>query len=100
MASNCRSCAAPVHWALTPDGKKNPIDYNSVGAAGNVLLLSPSKLGGQLLAVTLSGDALELARRQDPPYLFVSHWATCPQRAEWREKTDARKEAESAVASD
>lgn len=78
---------------MTPAGAKAPINYAPDPEKGNTLLLSPNALGEELLSVVLTGDALELARRQTPVYLFLNHWASCPDRAEWRERTDAQREA-------
>lgn len=97
MVGECGSCKAPVHWAITPSGKRAPIDYEPQPERGNVLLLKPSTLqsgGDVLLAVTLSGDALELGRRGG--HLFLNHWATCPDKAEWRAKQEAKRASKAA----
>lgn len=84
----CKTCKAPVIWALSPAGKASPIDRDPDSEKGNVLILSPSGFG--LLAVTLSDKALDQARRAHVP-LRLSHWATCADRQEWRERTDANE---------
>ena len=89
--ASCRSCKAPVHWAFTPNGTRAPIDYEPDGEKGNVLLLKPNVLRGELLAVTLSGELLERARQQSR-HLFLNHWATCPDKEEWRQR-QAQKRA-------
>jgi hypothetical protein len=83
---------------MTPQGSKAPIDCEPV-SNGNILLLQPARMGGALLAVTLSDKTLEHARAQGAP-LRLNHWATCPDKQEWREKTDAKQEASGAAASD
>lgn len=88
MPDCCDTCKAPVHWALTPAGKRAPIDYEPV-ANGNVLLLRPLALRGALLAVVLSGEALEAARPS--ACLFLNHWATCVDKEEWRQRQAAKK---------
>lgn len=69
--SACKSCGAPVDWAVTPAGKRMPLD---VGPAenGNLTL----KLG---IAVPRTEEhvAAGLPAR-------VSHYATCPQANLWR----------------
>lgn len=88
MSDVCGTCKAQVVWALTPTGAKAPIDREPA-ETGNVLLLAPTGFG-QPLAVTLSQDGLEHARAQAVP-LRLSHWATCPDKQEWRERTDAKE---------
>lgn len=88
MPDVCDSCKAVVHWALTPNGKRAPIDYEPA-ENGNVLLLKPNVLQGALLAVVLTGDALGAARPS--AHLFLNHWATCPDKAEWRERQAAKQ---------
>lgn len=90
MAAECGSCGAPIVWALTPGGKRSPIDLPVV-EKGNVMLTRPAWLG-QPLATTLSGAALELARQRGVP-LHLNHYATCPEREEWRQRADAKRKA-------
>lgn len=90
--SECRSCGAPVRWAITPTGAKAPIDFATDSEKGNVLLLQPEAFGGELFAVTLSKDALALARQHGE--LRTNHYATCPDRQQWRERTDAEREGQ------
>lgn len=80
----CKTCKAEIRWAMTPAGKAAPIDRLAV-ESGNVLLLQPTGLG-KLLAITLTGAALEEARKQHVP-LRLNHWATCPDREQWKEGT-------------
>jgi hypothetical protein len=89
VADQCRSCHAPVIWAISPAGARSPIDPEPV-AEGNVLLLKPHALRDWTLAVVLSGDILETARARGP--LWVSHWSSCPDKAEWRAKQAAKRQ--------
>lgn len=73
--STCRSCRRPVRWAVTPAGKRMPVDPEPVE-------------GGNLL---LALDDPPVARVVDPAQLviddgqrFVSHFATCPNADEHR----------------
>lgn len=86
---NCGSCRRAILWAVTPAGAKAPIDIDPV-ANGTVLVLKPEVLAGEFLAVVLSGDALEVARKSGR--LRVNHWATCPDKAQWRAKQQAKAE--------
>jgi hypothetical protein len=90
----CRSCRRPVLWTLTPAGAKAPIDVEPV-ADGNTLVLQPSALTPDYLSVVLSGSALEQARQRGR--LRINHWASCPDKAEWREKQAAKKRAREAA---
>lgn len=94
MPEFCGTCKAPVLWTLTPSGAKSPIDPEPA-ENGNVLVQAPSGLGN-LLAISLSGDALELARRGGV-VLRLSHWATCPDKAEWREREAAKRRTREAA---
>jgi hypothetical protein len=90
MAEHC-DCGAPIFWAMSPAGAKSPIDAYVNTEKGNVLLLAPTGMG-QLLAITLSKDALKLARERRLP-LRLSHWATCANREQHAAKRDAKKAA-------
>jgi hypothetical protein len=92
--SECRSCHRPVLWTVTPKGERAPIDIEPDGEKGNTLVLQPKAFAGEYLSVVLTGDALEAARKV-PGSLRMNHWATCPDRQAWREKTDAKREGES-----
>lgn len=74
MTSACQACNAPLIWAVTPAGKRAPITAQA-SFDGNVLVLQPRDLG-EKLAVTLSGDSLELARKHGLP-LHLNHFADC-----------------------
>lgn len=65
----CRSCGAPITWALTESGKRMPIDVEPA-ADGNLMFLT-SVLGVQTPQVMQARDALGGAR-------YKSHFATCP----------------------
>lgn len=91
-ASECGSCRAPIVWALSPAGAKSPIDVYPHAEKGNVLLSAPTGFGA-VLAVTLSKDALRLARERRLP-LRLSHWVTCPDREQHAAERDAKKAAQ------
>lgn len=77
----CSACGKRLIWSITPAGAKAPINYDP-SVDGNVLLLSPSGLG-EVLAITLSKGALELARRKGLD-LRLSHFSDCPNREEFK----------------
>lgn len=72
--TRCKTCDAELEWAITPAGKRMPLDSRSA-AEGTVLVLAPRGLG-EKLAITLSGEGLALARKHGLP-LHLSHHATC-----------------------
>jgi len=85
----CRSCGAPIEWAITPDGKRIPIDVQAV-EDGNILL-SHKSLEEPPVAFVQSKSNIEILRSQaklsgQPHVLFKSHFATCPNAAKHRKK--------------
>lgn len=74
MADRCTACNAELIWALTPSGKRAPINHEQ-DPHGNVIVLQPRGLI-QKLAVTLSGATLDLARTTGMP-LHLNHFADC-----------------------
>ncbi len=76
---SCRSCGAPIYWALTEAGKRMPVDADPSPAGTCVLTLEDR---GLRVAV-LTDHALDFARRNGRA-LRTSHFATCPDAAGWR----------------
>ncbi len=64
--SDCRSCGAPIFWAITPSGKRIPLDAEPVEQRG--------------LFVFDNGYA------KPPPVVYQSHFATCPDADSWRKE--------------
>lgn len=93
MPEFCRSCKAQVVWTVTPAGARAPIDAEPDRERGNVLLLRSDVIDGGVLSVVLSGLALSHARPSGK--LRLNHWATCPDREEWRRKVEAERAAAS-----
>lgn len=78
QTQNCRSCTAPIVWAVTDDNKMMPVDAGA-DPEGNVVL---SRSGfGAVRVTVLDQDALfgDGTRRK-------SHFATCPDGDAWRSK--------------
>lgn len=62
--SECRSCGAPITWAITDNGKRIPLDAEPA-PNGNLILVD--------------GVARTPRIDDDVPFLqYVSHFATCP----------------------
>ena len=75
----CRSCRAAIRWVkIEWSGKKMPIDVTPV-ENGNVLVAIDSSA-----AVVSKAEADSL--REEGYQLFVSHFATCPNRLAHRKK--------------
>jgi hypothetical protein len=80
----CRSCGAPIRWAVTVNGKRMPVDDQPV-PDGNLVLSDPTP--GAYAPVAAAFDPQQLLI-DDPPR-FVSHFATCPQADQYRKDTHA-----------
>jgi hypothetical protein len=82
ILSHCKSCGAPIEWAVTEKGKPMPVDYQRV-PTGNIVL-SMREQGKPGVAVYRSAEEIETLKRQAASRgevwvgLFVSHFATCP----------------------
>lgn len=77
MSDACRSCSAPVRWIrMTGTGKANPLDP-APADNGNVRILEDGR--GEALS---QRDAV--AAQAAGVELYLSHFATCPQRERWR----------------
>jgi hypothetical protein len=80
--SNCRSCKAPIVWAITAaKGARMPLDPDPVDD-GNVWVVRWKPDGTPIVAVALHADAVPILARER----FVSHFTTCPDSKEWRKK--------------
>lgn len=65
----CRSCQAPIRWAVTEAGKRIPVDVEPT-PDGNMLL----SLDDPPVAAVVRPGELQLV---DDGQRFVSHFATC-----------------------
>lgn len=77
--TTCKSCEAPISWAITPDGRRLPIDATP-STAGNIRL----ELTGQDCIAHVLGAAEAQLRRNAGQTLYVSHFSTCPNADEHR----------------
>lgn len=83
-ADRCRSCNAPIRWAVSlASGKALPLDEAPTDR-GNVWLHEAGEEGGNVdVAEVLAGDKLGRARNAGVA-LYLSHFATCPDAGKWR----------------
>lgn len=72
-AASCASCAAPVIWCVTRNGRRIPVDPKPV-ALGNLVL------GGDPEVPT----ALVVERDDPRMPRYESHFVTCEQAVKWR----------------
>ena len=79
MSAVCRSCDAPIFWAVTTTGKTMPVDAEPV-PDGNVVLVEQEGDWTQPMVRVLGKDESTDEDR------YVSHFVTCPQREKWRKK--------------
>jgi hypothetical protein len=72
MPDFCRSCRAPIRWAVTESGRRLPLDRDPA-PDGNVRLAAAQVRGGTPRAVVVAAE-----KRPDlAGELYVPHWATC-----------------------
>ena len=82
--SRCRSCGAPILWAITGKASKPmPVDAEP-SPDGNLVLTED---GAQSRAIVLDKIQLRFARERGEA-LHCSHFATCPEASDWRRKRD------------
>jgi hypothetical protein len=71
----CRSCEAPIAWTVTTNGKKMPVDADTVAASSGFRLEDED-----------SEEPLArfVPKAQPGERLYVSHFSTCPNAGDWR----------------
>jgi len=74
--AQCRSCGARIIWALTPAGRRMPIDA-APADGGNVILHMPREPGAEPTC-TVVGKHSQPALFGDDGPRHTSHFATCP----------------------
>ncbi|MGD9797576.1 MAG: hypothetical protein AB7H43_15440 [Acidimicrobiia bacterium] len=77
--SRCRSCKAPIVWAVSTTDRRIPID-TLASERGNVVYVDPA---ASPPVVQVLGQA-ELAARPTRAGLYTAHFATCPNAREHR----------------
>lgn len=69
----CRSCGAPIRWAISEKGRRMPVD--TIPVIGGNIVLRPQQ----------HRDPLALYIKPDPAIKrFVSHFVTCRDARKWR----------------
>lgn len=68
MSATCKGCGAPITWAVTPNGKRVPVDTRPVVYA---LVTEPD---GTVRAQRVKSEGREFG---------VSHFATCPKASDF-----------------
>lgn len=105
-AGVCRSCQAPVFWVQTVASrgeKRVPLDrephrgvvLSTIEARefrGTKAIVRGYTAEGESLVVRTGGQLGLLERDRRLATVYVTHWATCPQRAEWRQQYDRSRE--------
>lgn len=81
MSAACRSCGAPIVWAVTKAGKRMPLDASPVPFKG---LFGLELVDGDDEYHAVHKNDLPESARLLP--LHQSHYVTCPQAAKWRRK--------------
>lgn len=81
MADVCRSCKAPVRWAVTDSGTAIPLDAEPVDG-GNIRLAGARVPGGTPRAVIVP----DARRAEFAGELYVAHFATCPDAGQHRRR--------------
>lgn len=74
----CRSCGAPIYWAITRTGARMPVDAAPV-ADGNVLLALRRSTGEIRAHVLRKHEEPDEGRNR-----YTAHHATCPDGPRWR----------------
>jgi hypothetical protein len=83
MTSHCRSCAAPIRWAKTLNGKAMPLDAEP-NSAGNITLKETDDPRAPQARVLAGADLFDA--RAAGTTLYLSHYATCPDGEKWRRR--------------
>lgn len=77
----CRSCRAQIAWAITPNGKKLPLDPEPHDQ-GNLTV----SLDGGVLRTGVVLRAAREAMHEAGNQLYLSHFATCAHADQWRKR--------------
>lgn len=75
MSDTCRSCRAPIRWAVTTAGRRMPLDLEPV-PDGNVVI--EGEKDGVPVVRVLHRDEQPALFEADQPERFTSHFASCP----------------------
>lgn len=76
--TTCRSCSAEVFWVETEKGKRMPVDAEP-SDAGNIVIRHDG------IAHYLTAED-KLHPKYSGEHRYTSHFATCPQKDQWRKR--------------
>jgi hypothetical protein len=76
--AECRSCKAPVYWAVTTAGNRMPVDVDQV--PGGNIELEPMLFGTELRSQTVA----HIVKPEPEVLRYRSHFVSCPDRREWK----------------
>lgn len=79
MSTTCRSCGAAILWAVTPAGKRMPVDAQPT-----------KRISLDSYGVKTFGDLAPVANVVDT---YTSHFATCPSAAQHRKHPNPVEQA-------
>jgi len=79
----CRSCGASIVWTITSRGKSMPCDMPAAPDGEFYLFKRPDKIDAVHKA---SDDARVAQAKSRNQNLYTSHFATCPQAAQHRNR--------------
>ena len=78
----CRGCGAPILWIRTPAGKSMPCDPQPIkywqDPTGRNKIVTPN---GEVVSARLEGD-----EQTATGIGYISHFATCPKRDQFRKR--------------
>jgi hypothetical protein len=83
--ANCRSCRIEIDWAQLPDGKPVPVDRSNAGDPGGNLAVRRTAAGTLQARVLKAGEQLQAGEVRG-----ISHFASCPQAQQWRQREASR----------
>lgn len=83
--ANCGSCGTEIEWTVTEAGKSMPVDAGE-DPEGNVIVIPSRKGRGASRSRAVTGAELPMPGERRT----VSHYATCPDAKEWRERGTGR----------
>ena len=85
----CKSCGAPIKWAVTDEKRRFiPLDPEA-SRDGNVLVIDPhfATHRGPAWLVTVLTDYHAEGKRDSGERLYVSHFKTCPDSGRHRRRS-------------
>jgi hypothetical protein len=81
MADRCRTCKAPIRWAITDQGYPIPLDLEPVDD-GNLRLAGARYKGGTPRALHVAPEN----RAEFAGELYRTHFVTCPYAEQHRQQ--------------